>query len=189
MVSSVTSKDLSTSCHGIWGLVRPCFGGSVASAPQAAAVSAFSWKSWGNMRMLLAKDLGSRQQAALTLEKPNPSSVSCWQRRRPAIRDQHPQVLEDLEKAVQAECINQSQLVLVPVMWQEPELSVNLSPRPIAGFQLIFPRQTRCSNSPCPSDTPGQGYLYTLQCYTLLGLLHGIQSVWSRVPRTRIVLH
>lgn len=60
------------------------------SAPQSAAASAFSWKSWENMRMLLAEELGSRQQAALTLEKPNPSSrVSQWQGRGPAVRDQH----------------------------------------------------------------------------------------------------
>lgn len=65
----------------------------MASAPQSAAASAFSWKSWENMRMLLAEELGSRQQAALTLEEPNPSLVSCWQGRRPAIRGQHPSLV------------------------------------------------------------------------------------------------
>lgn len=40
--------------------------------------------------MLLAEELGSGQQAALTLEKPNPSSVSCWQGRKSEFRDQHP---------------------------------------------------------------------------------------------------
>lgn len=43
--------------------------------------------------MLLAEELGSRQQAALTLEKPNPSLLSCWQGRSPAIRGQHPSLV------------------------------------------------------------------------------------------------